>query len=83
LSAEETKKVDILKHVLMPKCTILSENEKQLILKKYNISALQLPVLSVKDPLAKAIDAKEGEVVKVTRIGPPAGTSYYFRRVVG
>ena len=67
----------------MPKFTILSEEEKQKLLAKLNISALQLPMMSIKDPVAKAIDAKEEDVVKITRIGPPSGVSYYFRRVVG
>ncbi len=81
LPAKVAEKVDILKHVLMPECSILSEEEKEKLLEDYNISILQLPVISVKDPMAKAIGVKVGNILKIIRIGPPAGTTAYYRRV--
>ncbi len=81
LPAEAIKNIDILKHVLVPKCSILSEEEKQKLLERFDISILQLPVISAKDPMTKAIGGKADDVVKIIRTGPPAGTMEYFRRV--
>ena len=65
----------------MPKCIILSEEDRQKVLEKFNISILQLPIILAKDPMAKAIGAKAGDIVKIIREGPPAGTTEYYRRV--
>ena len=75
------KKVDILKHVLVPKHRILSEKEKLKILEEYNISMIQLPILKLKDPIAKAINAKADDLIEIKRMGP-SGEYLYYRKVV-
>jgi DNA-directed RNA polymerase subunit H len=77
----EAKAVDIQKHVLVPKHTILSEAEAAELLEQFNITALQLPVISATDPIVKAIGAKAGQIVKIERESPTGRASYY-RRVV-
>lgn len=75
-----TKKVNILKHTLVPEHTVLSAENKQKLLKKYNISESQLPIISIKDPVAKILNVKAGDVLKIKRKGP-SGAYLYFRRV--
>ncbi len=75
-------KIDILKHELVPEHIILSEEEKEELLKRYNISLHQLPKILVNDPVVKAIGAKEGDVIKIIRKSPVAGKTVYYRVVV-
>ena len=63
----EAKKVDITQHILVPKHILLSEDEANQVLQQFNISALQLPVIQATDPMAKAIGAKAGAIVKIER----------------
>ena len=75
-----TKNIDILKNNLVPEHRVLSDKEKADVLEKYNISVFQLPVIKLKDPVAKAIEAKENDIVLIKRKGP-SGWYVYFRRV--
>ena len=62
-------KFDILKHKLVPHHEILSQEEVEKLLKTYNIKKEQLPRMLLSDPVAKAIGAKEGDIVKIIRKG--------------
>jgi len=75
-------KFDILKHVLVPQHEILKEEEVEKLLKAYNISKENLPRILVDDPVVKAIGAKEGDVIKITRNSPTAGKSVVYRLVI-
>lgn len=79
---EEEKEIDILSHVLVPKHVILDDKEKNELLLKYNIMIRQLPKIFHNDPAVKALGAKIGDVLKITRKSSVAGTSEYFRLVV-
>ncbi len=75
-------KFDILKHKLVPHHEILSQEEVEKLLKTYNIKKEQLPRMLLSDPVAKAIGAKEGDIVKIIRKSPTAGISIAYRLVV-
>ncbi|MBD3262762.1 DNA-directed RNA polymerase subunit H [Candidatus Woesearchaeota archaeon] len=75
------KKIDLLKHVLVPPCSKLTEEEKEQILEKHNISILQLPKILSKDPLAKTLKAKKDDVIKIEHKTPTGKTTFY-RRVI-
>lgn len=76
------KKIDITKHELVPKHIVLSEKEKEELLKKYGITLRQLPRILLSDPVIKALNAKVGDVVKIIRKSETAGESEYYRVVV-
>jgi len=71
----------ILKHRFVPKHEILSEEETKELLERYNISLRQLPKISSKDVVIKALNAKTGNVIKITRKSPTAKESIYYRVV--
>ena len=76
------KKIDILKHRLVPKHRIMSEKEVEELLKKYGITKDKLPKILASDPVIKAIGAKIGDVIEITRKSPIAGQTKYYRVVV-
>ena len=75
-------KMDISKHVLVPKHEVLTEEEAEKVLKKYNITKSQLPKILISDPMVKKIGAKVGDIIKITRKSPTAGESIFYRVVV-
>jgi len=78
----EEKEYDILKHSLVPHHIILSEEEKNSLLQKYKIAPHQLPKIFSTDAAVKAVGAKVGDVLKITRKSPTAGETIYFRLVI-
>ncbi|MFO8019415.1 MAG: DNA-directed RNA polymerase subunit H [Promethearchaeia archaeon] len=63
----KNKKIDVLSHTLVPKHTILTKQQTEELLEKYQISLLDLPQMFEKDPVAISIGAKEGDVVEIVR----------------
>ena len=76
------KRVDVSKHVLIPKHVVLSQNEKADLLTRYNITVASLPRILTIDPAIVSLSAKEGDVIKIQRKSPTAGESTFYRVVV-
>jgi len=76
------KKLDVSKHVLVPKHVKISEKEKKELLEKYNITLRELPKILKKDPAIKHINLKQGDIVKIIRKSQTAGESVFYRGVV-
>ncbi|HDH91377.1 MAG TPA: DNA-directed RNA polymerase subunit H, partial [Candidatus Aenigmarchaeota archaeon] len=67
----------------VPKHEIISEKEREELIKKYGITSLkQLPRIFTSDPVVKAIGAKPGDIIKITRKSPTAGETVYYRVVI-
>jgi DNA-directed RNA polymerase subunit H len=73
---------NILNHELVPEHIILKENEIKEVLEKFKIGPQNLPKILLSDPAVKAINAKEGDIIKIVRKSKTAGTSIYYRVVV-
>ncbi len=76
-------KFDILEHHAVPKHEILTKSEIKKIFSKLDYDITQLPKIKVNDPVSKAIGAHEGDVLKITRESPTAGTFITYRLVEG
>ena len=76
------KELDITKHELVPKHILLTDKEKEELLKRYGITLRQLPRMSTSDPIAKLLNCKIGDVVKIIRKSETAGETDYYRVVV-
>jgi DNA-directed RNA polymerase subunit H len=61
------KKIDVLLHELVPKHYLLTKEESKNLLDKFNITFTDLPQIFEKDPVAIAIGAKEGDIIKIVR----------------
>ena len=75
-------KLDVLSHSLVPKHLILTKKETDELLEKYSIDLLNLPKIFIDDPVSKALGAKEGDVLKITRSSNTMVNSVYSYRVV-
>ena len=80
---EKKENFNIFEHILVPKHILLGAEEVTNLLKKFNITINQLPRISSKDAVVKILDAKPGDVIKILRKSETAGTSEFYRVVVG
>ncbi|WP_084790319.1 DNA-directed RNA polymerase subunit H [Methanosphaera sp. WGK6] len=74
-------KTDILQHNLVPEHTILSDEEAQKVLEDLNVRRDQIPKILPDDPVIKAIDAKLGDIIRITRKSETAGIFVAYRVV--
>ena len=74
-------KIDIQDHMLVPKHEIMTEEEisKEFSDVDYNIK--DLPKIKSKDPVAKAIGAEPGNILRITRESQTAGVFVTYRIV--
>jgi len=73
---------DILNHELVPHHEIISDDEKQKIMKKYKITPDQLPKIMDNDPVSLSIGAKPGQILKIIRKSHTAKEAVAYRLVV-
>ncbi|KAI4319627.1 hypothetical protein MLD38_033206 [Melastoma candidum] len=73
--------VNITKHVLKPKHRVLSDQEKQNLLKKYSILEKQLPRMLKTDAIARYYGLTKGQVVKITYSGEITRSHVSYRCV--
>ena len=75
------KEIDVSKHELVPKHEVISEKEKEELIKKYG-SLKNFPRIYSTDPQVKLLKAKPGDVIKITRFNEVTGESIYYRVVI-
>jgi DNA-directed RNA polymerase subunit H len=71
----------VSKHNLVPKHQVLKEAEVEQLFATYTLSPQHLPVIFIDDPALAGLDAKMGDIVRITRSSPTAGTAIVYRRV--
>jgi DNA-directed RNA polymerase subunit H len=79
---KEEPSFNVFNHVLFPKHEILSKEEAAELLRKYKIKPYHLPKIKDTDPAVRALEAKPGDIIKITRKSPTAGEAVYYRFVV-
>jgi DNA-directed RNA polymerase subunit H len=72
----------VLLHKLVPKHVLITKQETQELLDRFKISVNDLPQIFEKDPVAIAIGAKEGDVVKIIRESKTTVKSVNYYRYV-
>ena len=71
---------NILEHVLVPPHRVISDQEVEEIMKKYNItSKTQFPNISRFDPVARVIGLRPGQVCQIIRPSKTSIETYYYR----
>lgn len=80
LKEEEIK---IFEHDLVPKHILLSDQEKEEVMKKYGIKKLnQFPKIIKSDPAVVPLKAKVGDIIKIIRKSEKAIETIYYRVVI-
>ena len=69
-------------HRDVPKHEIVPKDEVEGVLKKYNATYEQLPYILTTDPVVLELQAKPGDLIRISRESKTAGSSVYFRLVV-
>lgn len=71
---------NISKHELVPKHELCTSEEIDNIIKQYTLkSKFQLPIIMRSDPMAKYLNLKNGDCVKIKRVSPTAGEYIVYR----
>ena len=71
---------NILNHSLVPEHTIISDEQANEVMKKYNIkNKTEFPDISRFDPVARAIGLRPGNICKIIRPSKTAITTEYYR----
>ena len=78
----EKKVVKVTNHIYQPKHEILSKEESEQVLKKFNVRTNQLPYIMSNDKGLEDLDVRPGDILRITRKSPTAGESVYYRYVV-
>jgi len=74
---KELESVDVLAHSLVPEMKVLSEAEKNKVLKKFDIDEKKLPRILSSDPAVIALKAVSGDVLKIERDEPTGKSPCY------
>jgi DNA-directed RNA polymerase subunit H (RpoH/RPB5) len=77
---EKNFKVDT--HKLVPKHVKLNDTEIKKLLEEYKITTKDLPKILADDPAIAELNAKQGDVIKITRESKTAGEIMYYREVI-
>jgi len=75
-------KIDPSQHELVPKHEVLSVEEAYTMLKGLGIRPEHLPWIRASDPIARTINAKPGDIIKITRKSPLSGDVVTYRYVI-
>lgn len=73
---------DITNHKLVPEHIKLSEQEKDQLLNKYNISLKQMPTILDTDAAIKNLNAKPGDIIMIKRKSQTTKESLFYRVVI-
>ena len=76
-------KIDIQDHMLVPTHEIMTEDEIADEFSDVEYDFKNLPKIRSEDPVVKAIDAKPGDVLRITRESQTAGVFVTYRIVEG
>jgi len=73
---------NVTTHQLICKHSKVADAEKEMLLRKYDITQHDLPKIMEQDPAIKHLNVKAGDLIKIERESKTAGKSAYYREVV-
>lgn len=77
------EEIDISNHELVPKHILLSQQEKEEVMKNFGIKKIsQFPKILKTDPVVQLLNANPGDLIKIIRKSDTAKESIYYRVVI-
>jgi len=73
---------DLFGHEIVPPHVIAEDTEVQMVLDHYGINKTHLPRILVRDPAARVLGARPGQIIRIERESLTAGKTFYYRLVV-
>jgi DNA-directed RNA polymerase subunit H len=80
-AVQEEDLFDPRKHNLVALHELLDQEQVEHLFTVYKASPQSLPVIFMSDPALKGLNAKMGDIIRITRPSPTAGTAVFYRRV--
>jgi len=74
--------MEALEHEAVPQHEVMTEEETEELLQKFEIDKSQIPRIKENDAALKSLEAVPGDVIEITRDSPTAGEAKYYRVVV-
>ena len=78
----KVKDTSKLVHEFVPLHEKISQKEVEELFEYHNITMKELPKIRVNDPAIRHLDAKENDVIKITRKSKTSGESVFYRGVI-
>ena len=75
-------KINIVDHILVPKHTVLTQEEGKSVLENYNAKKKDMPLISSTDPIARYYNMKPDNICKIERPSVMTGVAPFYRIVV-
>ncbi len=72
---------NLFSHFLVPLHEIVPKENAEKILAKYGASTEKIPLISKADPAVQELEAKKGDLIRITRKSKTAGKTFYYRMV--
>lgn len=71
-----------MENIFVPKHEILKAEEAKKVLEFYKVTLDELPKIKRSDPALKGMNAKVGDIIKITRKSYTATNPFYYRVVI-
>lgn len=71
----------IEEHYLIPKHSIVKEEDVPVLLRKLNVPREKLPAILKSDPAIKKLKPKKNDIIRIERNSETAGKAIYYRVV--
>jgi len=73
--------MNLVDHMYIPKHILLTDEEKEIFYKEYNVSNEQMQKISIFDPVSKYYNAKKNDIFRIIRSSDITGTTFSYRLV--